>query len=240
MPKSIDKYIYIKNDLESPVRKRKAKKRTIKDQIQDALKGESYQVVFISSTKGAMKLAFKGHHYKYSFKRNNLSIYQCSYIQNDENGKQAQCKAKVVVRNERAYEIDQEHCHVDLAFDKSTTPTTLIMKSAPKSVAEASEINSSPQTRKEKRSISPIRRLTASKKDSPSIPPKYAFTKEENSLGANLNVSFEQTTSSKADEMQIMNINPDDENDNEDDDSMSPEDFRKKIKARLSRFLLKK
>ncbi|XP_037945156.1 modifier of mdg4-like [Teleopsis dalmanni] len=72
--------------------------------------------VYASTTKGGMKLIYDGHHFRYSFRKGQYSIFQCCYKENKE-----ECKVRVVSDQKRVYPLDGEHVHYMLATDKSVT-----------------------------------------------------------------------------------------------------------------------
>ncbi|KAH8357152.1 hypothetical protein KR084_004459, partial [Drosophila pseudotakahashii] len=78
----------------------------------------SEPAVYASTTKGGVKLIFNGHLFKFSFRKNDYSVFQCCYREHGET-----CKVRVVCDQKRVFPYDGEHVHFMQASDKSCLPS---------------------------------------------------------------------------------------------------------------------
>ncbi|ALC45336.1 pre-mod-mdg4--T, partial [Drosophila busckii] len=76
----------------------------------------SKPVVYASTTKGGVKLVYMGHLFKFSFRKDNFSVFQCCFREHGD-----QCKVRVVCDQKNVFPFDGEHIHFMSAIDKSVT-----------------------------------------------------------------------------------------------------------------------
>lgn len=91
-------------------------KEKLEELYAQALQRSSVPAMYVSTTRGSMKLNYEGHHFFFKYKRGPYTLFNCCFKENGE-----QCKVRVIVFNQRVYHLDGEHVHFRQAVDKSAT-----------------------------------------------------------------------------------------------------------------------
>ncbi|KAM7363418.1 pre-mod(mdg4)-T [Cochliomyia hominivorax] len=180
-------------------------------------------ILYGSTTKGTMKLLVDGHHFRYSFRKGNYTIFQCCYKENKE-----ECLVRVVTDQKLVYPLDGEHIHFVQATDKSVTS----VKFTPGEEPEPEFVTIADQQDNEQNQQTDLEHVILNIEDI--IPqPIQSNVKEENT--APNQAALEFTTELASEKLATTDAKPKEVVTTED-----PNEFREKIKKRLQKALLGK
>lgn len=109
---------------------------SLMDKMEEAvMKSKGKPLIYVSSTKGTMKILYEGHHFKYTFRKGQFSMFQCCFKENNR-----ECKVKVLSDQRYVYPYEGEHIHFMQAIDKSVT-SEIIEPFVPKEEIDDIEIH---------------------------------------------------------------------------------------------------
>lgn len=205
--------------------KRKAAHQSLEERfkaITETQQEFAVPAVYASTTKGGMKLIYQGHHFKYSYRKGQYSIFQCCYKENKE-----QCKVKVLSDQKRIYPYEGEHVHFVQATDKSVTDNFTFEPAALQD-EEPSQQQQDDITYIELQNAADVQHVTLR------LPENEAVNTESYEI-------YETTYLKNSPEIVEANAGDDElRNMNVVDNSDDTNDFREKIKQRLQKALMSK
>lgn len=185
-------------------------KEKLEELYAEAMRKSSVPAMYVSTTRGSMKLNYEGHHFYFKYKRGPYTLFNCCFKENGE-----ECKVRVIVCNQRVYHLDGEHVHFRQAVDKSATSVAFEVDT----VEDCSEENKAKEADEIAQEI-------------------FNDLVKDDELATSIQSSAKQPIKILNSQAVAKPLKPSPQGVKQ--EQMDPEDFKEKIKRRLQNALLKK